>query len=262
MIELRDLSFAYGRSTAPVLHNISFCLENGHVGAILGKNGAGKSTLLKCIDRILRPQSGSVLVDGKDVLSLSGPEMARQVAYVAQSARSSDLSVFDTVLLGRRPYIRWDVTAADREIVMALLAQLNLEPLMLRQLSQLSGGEAQKVLLARALAQQPRLLLLDEPTSNLDPRNQHEVMQLVQKIARDQNICVICVLHDLNLAVRYCDRFLLLKDHSVFDSGGPECLDPSRIEAVYDMHVHTIDYMGIPVIVPFPDVKISHEGEK
>ena len=260
MIELRELSFSYGRGMNPVLENISFRLEDGHVGAILGKNGAGKSTLLKCIDRILRPQAGSVLVNGQDVLSLSGPEMARQVAYVAQNARSSDLSVFDTVLLGRRPYIRWDVSAADRQIVMELLEQLKLESLMLRPLSELSGGEAQKVLLARALAQEPNLLLLDEPTSNLDPRNQHEVMQLVQNIAREKNICVICVLHDLNLAVRYCDRFLLLKDNSVYASGGQECLAPAHIEAVYDMHVHTIEYLGIPVIVPFPDVKTVHEG--
>ena len=144
---------------------------------------------------------------------------------------------------------------------MSLLTQLKLEGLMLRPLSQLSGGEAQKVLLARALAQEPRLLLLDEPTSNLDPRNQHEVMQLVRQIAQEKQICVICVLHDLNLAIRYCDRFLLLKDGGVYAAGGEECLDPARIEAVYDMHVHTIHYMGIPVIVPFPEVRTGHGEE-
>lgn len=260
MIELKELSFSYGRDTENVLKNISFRLDDGHVAAVLGKNGAGKSTLLKCVDRILRPQSGHVLVDGKDVFALSGLEMAREVAYVAQNARSSNLSVFDTVLLGRRPYIRWDVSAADREIVMGLLTRLKLEKLMLRELSQLSGGEAQKVLLARALAQEPRLLLLDEPTSNLDPRNQHEVMQLVRQIARERNICVICVLHDLNLAIRYCDRYLLLQDGEVYAAGGRECLDNKTIDTVYDMQIHTIDYMGIPVIVPFPDDPVDKKN--
>ena len=258
MIDIHNISFSYGRDAAPVLKNVSFHMESGHCAAILGNNGAGKSTLLKCVDRILRPQSGRVLVDGQDVFTLSNNELARQVAYVAQNARSSDLTVFDTVLLGRRPYIRWDVSAEDRQLVMELLEQMGLSHLMMRGLSHLSGGEAQKVLLARALAQEPRLLLLDEPTSNLDPRNQHEVMQLVGRIAREKNICVITVLHDLNLAIRYCDRFLILKDASVYASGGAECMTPETIEAVYDMHVHTIEYMGIPVIVPFPDVSTGH----
>lgn len=152
MIELQGITYSYGRDAAPVLKDVSFQLESGRCAAILGNNGAGKSTLLKCIDRILRPQSGRVLIDGQDVFSLSNNEMARQVAYVAQNARSSDLSVFDTVLLGRRPYIRWDESAEDRQLVMELLEQLGLEHLMMRSLSHLSGGEAQKVLLARALA--------------------------------------------------------------------------------------------------------------
>ena len=262
MIELRNIGFSYARDAEPVLRDISFRLEDGHCAAVLGNNGAGKSTLLKCIDRILRPQTGSVLIDGQDVFSLSSLQMARKVAYVAQNARSSDLTVFDTVLLGRRPYIRWDVTASDQEIVMQLLSQLKLEKLMLRRLSQLSGGEAQKVLLARALAQEPRLLLLDEPTSNLDPRNQHEVMQLIRQIAREQKLCVITVLHDLNLAIRYCDSFLLLRDNSVYAGGGPECMTPKTIEAVYGMHVHTVEYRGIPVIVPFPEVPTEDGGEE
>ena len=112
------------------------------------------------------------------------------------------------------------------------------------------------MLLARALAQEPRLLLLDEPTSNLDPRNQHEVMQLVQELAKERGICVITVLHDLNLAIRYSNRFLMLRDGAVYASGGPECMTPEAIETVYHMHVHFIEHRGIPIVVPFPDVKI------
>ena len=255
MIELENIGYAYDRQR-PVLEDVCFRLDDGQCAAVLGNNGAGKSTLLKCIDRILRPQSGRVLVDGKDVFSLPAREMAQKVAYAAQNARSSDLMVFDTVLLGRRPYIRWTVEERDREIVHGLLQRLKLEELMLRPLHELSGGEAQKVLLARALAQEPRLLLLDEPTSNLDPRNQHEVMQLVREVAREQNICVITVLHDLNLALRYSDRFLLLKDHRVYAAGGAECMTPETIEEVYHMHVHILEHRGIPVIVPFPDVHV------
>ncbi|MEA4893781.1 MAG: ABC transporter ATP-binding protein, partial [Oscillospiraceae bacterium] len=127
----------------------------------------------------------------------------------------------------------------------------------LRTVSQLSGGEAQKVMLARALAQEPRLLLLDEPTSSLDPRNQHEVLRMVKKIAQEHNICVAIIIHDLNLAIRYCDRFVFLKDSRVYAYGGLEVMTPKNIEEVYQIHVHIIEYMGIPVIVPFPDERIT-----
>ena len=256
MIELQSIYYRYDPEGKPVLQNISFFLKNGQCASILGVNGAGKSTLLKCIDRLLHPLSGKIRIDGQDVASMSRNELARTIAYVPQSARASDLPVFDAVLLGRKPYIRWDASAKDREIVMSLLERLKLTHLMLRPLSQLSGGEAQKVLLARALAQEPGILLLDEPTSNLDPRNQHEVMQLVREIAGDHSLCVLSVLHDLNLAIRYSDRFLMLKDSAVFAAGGMECMTPENIEAVYHMHVHLIEHRGIPVLVPFPDVPV------
>jgi len=255
VVNVKDISFSYGKLGSPVLDKVGFELEDGRCMAILGNNGAGKSTLLKCIDRILKPREGEVLVDGKNVFAMSGSEMARNIAYVPQSAGSMNMSVFDAVLLGRKPYIKWDVTEKDRQIVRDILKQMHLEQFALRNMSELSGGEAQKVMLARALAQEPRVLLLDEPTSSLDPRSQHTVLQTVRAIAREHNICVITVLHDLNLAIRYCDRFLFLKDSRVYACGGPEIMSPEHIEAVYEMHVHIMDSMGIPVIVPFPDVK-------
>ena len=256
MVEVKNIRFSYSKNGAPILSDVSFRMEDGLCAAILGVNGAGKSTLLKCIDRILQPQSGSVLVDGKDIFSMRGNEMAQNIAYVAQNARSIDMTVFDAVLLGRKPYIQWDASAKDRQIVTDILEKMHLQDYALRNMSELSGGEAQKVMLARALAQQPRLLLLDEPTSNLDPRNQHEVMQTVRSIAREHNICVITVIHDLNLAIRYCDRFLFLKNSHCYCYGGVETMTPENIERVYGMHVHIIETMGIPVIVPFPDEKV------
>lgn len=253
MIEVNGLKFSYRGSSRQILDGVSFKLDSGTITAILGNNGAGKSTLLKCIDKIEHPESGSVIINGKNVAQMHGNELARCTAYVAQNAHRVDSTVFDAVLLGRKPYIKWDASAEDYELCHAALKKLNLEEYALRNVSTLSGGEAQKVMLARALVQEPELLLLDEPTSNLDPRNQHETLQLVQQAARENGFSVLCVLHDLNLAIRYCDRFIFMKDGKVYAFGGREVMTPEIIEEVYNMHVHVTECMGIPVIVPFPD---------
>lgn len=259
MVEVKNISYSYNSAAGKVLDKVSFFMNSSECLAILGNNGAGKSTLLKCIDRIYPTKDASVTVDGKDVFTMSNCEMAQLVAFVPQNTTTVNMTVFDTVLLGRKPYIKWDATEEDRQIAMDIIQRMDLEKYVLRNVSELSGGEAQKVMLARALAQQPRLLLLDEPTSNLDPRNQHEVMQTVRKIAQESNICVITILHDLNLAIRYCDRFLFLKDAGVYACGRQEVMTPENIEAVYQMHVHLETYMDIPVIIPFPDIKQIQE---
>ena len=256
MVEVKDVSFRYKPAGPDILHNVSFELDDGNCLAILGNNGAGKSTLLKCIDRILPAGSGTVLVDGTDVFTLGKRELARNIAYVAQNARAADMTVYDSVLLGRRPYIGWDATEHDREVVREVIDLMGIGDYELRSVAELSGGEAQKVMLARALAQEPRLLLLDEPTSNLDPRNQHEALRTVRRVAKERNISVCIILHDLNLAIRYCDRFLFLKDSEVNAYGGEEVMTPENIEAVYRMHVHIMSYMGIPHIIPFPDIRL------
>ena len=255
MVKVENISFSYGKSFGKVLDDVNFEIESGMCIAVLGNNGAGKSTLLKCIDRIHPARGGSVFIDGQNVFRMHNRDMARYIAYIPQNTVPIQMTVFDTVLLGRKPYIRWDVSEEDRRIAGEMIHQMDLDGYILRNVSELSGGEAQKVMLARALAQQPRLLLLDEPTSNLDPRNQHEAMQIVRRIARENEICVITILHDLNLAIRYCDRFLFLKDAKVYAYGGSEVMTPEIIETVYGMHVHVENYMGIPVIIPFPDEK-------
>ena len=253
MVEVRDVSFRYKPAGPDILHNVSFELDDGNCLAILGNNGAGKSTLLKCIDRILPAGSGTVLVDGTDVFTLGKRELARNIAYVAQNARAADMTVYDSVLLGRRPYL---ATEHDLEVVREVIDLMGIGDYELRSVAELSGGEAQKVMLARALAQEPRLLLLDEPTSNLDPRNQHEALRTVRRVAKERNISVCIILHDLNLAIRYCDRFLFLRDSEVYAYGGEEVMTPENIEAVYRMHVHIMSYMGIPHIIPFPDIRL------
>jgi iron complex transport system ATP-binding protein len=257
MVEINNITFAYNRSSKNILEEISFDIQKNQCIAILGNNGAGKSTLLKCIDRICPAHEGSVFVDSNDVFHMTKSLMAQNIAYVQQNNEPINMTVFDAVLLGRKPYIKWDASSKDRQILCEIMRKMELDDFSLRNVSELSGGELQKVMLARALAQEPKLLLLDEPTSNLDPRNQHEVLCIVKEIAQERNICVAIILHDLNLAIRYCDRFLFLKDSHVFSYGGLEVMTPENIEEVYKMHVHIIEYMGVPVIVPFPDEKIK-----
>lgn len=168
MIKIENISYSYGRSSKTVLNNVSFEFEKGQCLAVLGNNGAGKSTLLKCIDRICPTEGAGVYIDGQNVFEMNNRTMAQNIAYVPQNSESVNMTVFDTVLLGRKPYIKWDVTSEDREIVSGIIDKMGLNELSLRNVSELSGGEAQKVMMARALAQKPKLLLLDEPTSNLD----------------------------------------------------------------------------------------------
>lgn len=247
-LTVEDLSFSY-RSRA-VLKKIRFAVERGELFAVLGNNGAGKSTLLKCLNKILKPQAGAILVEKTDILALSRPEVAKRIGYVAQRSESPRFTVFDAVLLGRKPHIKWDATAWDHEIVRRILRILNLEELSLCYLDELSGGELQKVVVARALAQEPRILLLDEPTSNLDLKNQLEVLQTVKNVVREQNIAAVVVMHDLNLALRFADKFLLLKNRTIFACGGLEIMTPENIAGVYGVPV-TVEKLGnIPVVVP------------
>lgn len=251
MLEVKDLSFAYSKNGRKILDGVSFHLEPGQFMAILGNNGAGKSTLIKCIDRINPITDGSVLVNGERVDSMPRRRLAQKVAYVPQNTQPAHTMVFDAVLLGRKPYIKWGVTAEDERIVAETLEMLELRQLESRYLDELSGGELQKAMLARALVQQPEYLLLDEPTSSLDPNNQHEMLHVIRDIAQEKNLGVAIVIHDLNLAMRHCDRFLFVKDAKVFSFGGVETVTPETIQTVYDLRVDIIEHKGIRVIVPY-----------
>lgn len=249
MLTVENLSFCY-KSRPLVLNEISFSVADGQFLAILGNNGVGKSTLLKCFNRILTPSSGRICMDGVDLSRLSGRELAQRIAFVAQSVPNTQMTVHDMVMLGRRPYMKWSFTEKDHEIIHESMDRLGISHLRGRFLSRLSGGERQKVMLARALAQQPQYLLLDEPTSSLDPRNQHEMLKLVREIAITHGIGVVIVIHDLNLAVRYCDRFLFLHNTRVFSHGDISTVTPDTIRQVYRMEVDIIQHRGQTLIVP------------
>ncbi|SHI64314.1 ABC transporter ATP-binding protein [Desulfofundulus thermosubterraneus] len=248
ILSVDGVEFSYG--SRPVLKDIKLEVNRGEFFSILGNNGAGKSTLLKCLNRILKPQTGTILIEKEDLFALSRREVARRLGYVAQRYESTRLTVFDAVLLGRIPHIKWSTTAKDLEIVRNVLGILGLEEFSLRYLDELSGGELQKVVIARALAQEPRVLLLDEPTSNLDLKNQFEVLKTVKSAAREQNIAAVVVMHDLNLALRFADKFLLLKNRTVFACGGMEIMTPENIAGVYGVPVAVERLANIPVVVP------------
>lgn len=252
MIEVKDLTFSYGNGKN-ILGQIAFDANKGESIAILGNNGAGKSTLIKCLNRILQPQGGLVYVDSGDIQKMKRQDIARRMAYVAQKNDGDRFTVYDTVLLGRKPYIKLNATPEDYTIVSSVIEKMGLKAFELRYLDELSGGEMQKVMLARALAQQPRVLMLDEPTSNLDLKNQYEVLSIVRDIAKSEGICVIIVIHDLNLAMRYCDRFLFVKDSHVYAYGGYDVMNEHIISTVYGMQVVITDTHGVKVIVPLPE---------
>lgn len=171
---------------------------------------------------------------------MSPREVAKQVAFVSQSVPDTRLTVHDAVALGRRPYMTWGFTQQDHKIVHEAMAKLGLEAMRGRFLNQLSGGERQKVMLARAIAQQPRVLLLDEPTSALDIQNQHQVLSMVRQFCKSDGITAITVIHDLNLALNYCDRFLLLKDGQVFRQGDHKILDADTLRQVYGIQAEIV----------------------
>ncbi len=248
MMEVRNLSYHY-KGSPDVLRDVSFDIEPGKFLAILGNNGVGKSTLLKCFNHILKPNAGEVLLDGKNLLSLRTREVAKQVAFVSQSVPNTQMTVHDVVMLGRRPYMKWGFTEADHHIVHDAMHRLDVEDMRGRFLNQLSGGEKQKVMLARALAQQPKVLLLDEPTSALDIQNQYGVLKMVRDICHKDNIIAAVVIHDLNLALQFCDRFLLLKDGQVYRHGDRGILDSVALQEVYGVDAKVVEIEGRHIVL-------------
>ena len=224
-VKFEKLHFGYNRKRE-ILHGIDLTLPANKFIAILGPNGCGKTTMVKQINQILHAQTGTVRVGDRMVSKLEPSELAKMIAYVPQMTSGvMNGSVMDTVMLGRRPYIRWKPTDEDLEIVAKALIRLNISHLSQRLFNQLSGGQKQTVLIARALAQAPDIYLFDEPVSFLDVRNQLD------------GTTVIMVLHDLNMALRFADHVVMMKEGSVFAQGTPgEVITEENILAVYGTH--------------------------
>lgn len=253
-LKIRNVEFSY--ASIPALRNVCLELREREILAIVGPNGAGKSTLLKCIARILRPQRGVILLNGRDIQKMSLRELARKIGYVPQDAyHLFPATVFEVVLMGRRPYMSWISSREDEKIVLDILRMLNIEDIAMRDINELSGGQRQKVFIARALAQEPEVLLLDEPTSNLDIRHQLEVMNLIRNIVKDKGISAVMAVHDLNLAARYSDKVVMMCKGRVFAAGPPlSVLTPSNIRKVYGVEVKVINDGEMAYIMPLKPI--------
>ena len=249
MLKIQDVEFSYKNGTA-VLKGIDMNVGLHDLLAILGPNGVGKSTLLKCINRLLKTRKGTMLVDGEDIDRMKRVEVAKRMGYVPQRADVSKITVFDSVLLGRKPHITWDVSKKDVQITQDAISRFGMDALSLKYIDEISGGELQKVQIARALVQQPKVLLLDEPTSSLDLCNQHRIMAALVDVVKHTDLTAIMTMHDLNLAVRYADKFIMLKDGKIFAAGDHQVITPENIEAVYGLPVNVETYRGRLVIVP------------
>jgi len=249
-ITIKDLSFSYG--SRRILEDLNVVVGDSEVLSLVGPNGSGKTTLIKCIDRILKPKGTVLLNGGVDLQSLSRQEVAKFIGYVPQSTTSSlTTTVFDTVLMGRRPHMGWRVTEEDIDRVVEMMKLLAVEEFALKDFSELSGGQKQRVLIARALAQEPQVLLLDEPTSNLDVKHQLEALDTVRSIVKKTNISAVMAIHDLNLAARYSDTLVMLKEGKVHAIGDPlTLLTKENIRTIFGVEAEVMRDLDRPYVVP------------
>lgn len=251
MLSVKNVSVEY-RTGSLVLHDVDFDLKQGKILAILGPNGAGKTTLLRCMNSILKPNSGVVTLEDVDVLRMHAREIALKIGYVAQRHNAGALSVFDAVLLGRKPHIGLKSRRNDFAKARAALQRLGLEHLAMRHIDQLSGGELQKVCIARAFVQEPRVFLLDEPTSNLDPKNQLDILGVIRRIVTEHAMSAVMTMHDLNLAFRFADQLLFLKNGGIAAHGTPDTITAHVLSEVYGVEMELLKHNGYVVAVLCP----------
>ncbi|MDP6665625.1 MAG: ABC transporter ATP-binding protein [SAR202 cluster bacterium] len=252
-LEVRDLRFAY--NNRPVLDGFNFRAAKGELVGLVGPNGTGKTTLLRLLSGVLRPLGGSVMILGEETRRMPTSERARLVSVVPQDPRTPmGLTAFDLVLLGRNPHLgllQWE-GRRDAEIAMHSMALTGTDDLAQRRFENLSGGEKQRVLIALALAQQVPVMLLDEPTSNLDIAHQPAVMELLADLKREAKGAVVVAMHDLTLAAQFCDRIVIIHKGRNFAEGPPaKVLTEQNIEAVYGTKVRVMSHpdTGMPVVV-------------
>jgi len=258
MLSIDNVTIRYEART--VLRNVSLDVNAGEVLALIGPNGVGKSTLLRACSGTLKPIDGRITIDGQDVHRLRVEDRAKLMAVVPQATRLPEsFSVFETVLMGRTPYLGWlgRESDKDRTAVQAALDRTCTSELADRPIGELSGGEQQRVMIARALAQSARTLLLDEPTAHLDLKHQANVLSLVCDLAHNEKYAVLIALHDLNLAAQYADRVALLSNGTVAAIGtSEEVLTEENLSPAYGLRITVYEHPahGAPLI------HAEHEG--
>jgi iron complex transport system ATP-binding protein len=255
MIELEMRNVALGYDHHPVLKDISFKASPGDLTGLIGPNGSGKSTIIKALSGLIRPTSGRVLIDGKDINTIQRRELACLVGVVPQMPLlPSTFSAFEIVLMGRNPHLGLfqSENRRDWDIAREAMEKTGTMPLANRHVNELSGGEIQSLLIARVLVQETSAILLDEPTANLDIGRQMDMLGLIRQLCREKNLTALASLHDLNLASQYCDRLLLIDDTSIYAQGAPaEVITDANIKQVYGVEhcVYTHPANGLPTVL-------------
>ena len=249
MLNVENLTFRYSKFSRPVLNGASLELQPGEIGILLGKNGSGKTTLFKNILGIHKPNSGKILFEGEDLLKMSRKERARRIAYVPQDIHFGALTVFDSIMLGRISYFGLKSGDDDYKAVEKILMDMHLEGFAFRVVDELSGGERQKIAIARAMAQEPKLMVFDEPTGNLDIANEQLIIEEARKLAKEKNIAILSSLHDLNQALAFGDKFFFLKNGVVKYAGGREIITPEVVKDTFDVDVRIREIDGQTVVL-------------
>jgi iron complex transport system ATP-binding protein len=257
MIKLQARDIIFGYTSKRILEDVNFEIAPSKLVTIVGPNGSGKSTLIKCIDRIMAPQGGSILIDRKDLTKMNRMDMAKYLSYVPQSSvRIFPTNVFDTILMGRRPHIGWLGSDKDEGKVWEVLRLLDIENLAMSSFGELSGGQQQKVLIARAMVQEAEVMLLDEPTSNLDIWHQLDVMNIIRDVVKKKEITAIMALHDLNLASYYSDRIIMMNKGKIVAAGDPQSvITEENIASVYKVEAAVRSMSDRPMIMPLRQIR-------
>jgi iron complex transport system ATP-binding protein len=252
-LEMKQVSLGYGRHA--VLQDITFKAAPGELVGLIGPNGSGKSTIIKALSRLLKPTAGTIMVDGKTITSIPRRELACLVGVVPQlPLLPSSFTAFEIVLMGRNPHLGLFQSESrhDWELVNDAMDRTGTTPLANRYINELSGGEIQSLLIARALVQETSAVLLDEPTANLDIGRQGDVLDLLKNLCKEKSLTVLAALHDLNLAAQYCDRLLLIYDKHIFAQGTPrEVITDANIKQVYGAEncVYPHPANGLPAVL-------------
>jgi len=249
---VENLDFKY--PTKQILYDVSVTFDKPELVCILGPNGVGKTTIAKTLNKLYIPSAGNVYIDGENVADMSRLDIAKKIAYVPNSVSSAfSMKVLESILLGRAPVSGYSTTEKDLEIVEKVVTLLDLDELCERDISQLSAGQAQRVTIARGLVQDPKVLILDEPTSNLDVRYQMEIMRFLKDYAKEKQIIIIMVCHDLNITAAYADRVILMHQGRIFADGNvQDVLTEENMKTVYRIDTKVVQIDGLTHIVLNP----------